>query len=198
MKLGKLGLAILLISPCLTGRARAQDAASSAQQSSLAAAARQAREQKKDQPKTTKVWDNDNLPTTPGSVSVVGESGENTPSSEAPAGNDQGQQPAASSEEAKPVPKKDKAAISSDVDGAKQQLQDAKTDLDILQRKLALDQQMYYGKPDYASDKAGAAALKDEQDQIDAKQQQVASLQKKVDELAAELEAAGGDSRNQN
>jgi len=44
---------------------------------------------------------------------------------------------------------------------------------------------MYYNKPDYQSDKAGAAALNDEQSQIDAKQQEITDLQKKIDDMQA-------------
>jgi peptidoglycan hydrolase CwlO-like protein len=46
---------------------------------------------------------------------------------------------------------------------------------------------MYYIKPDYASDTDGAAKLKDEQDQIAAKQQEMDDVQKKIDDLNAEL-----------
>ncbi|HTX16778.1 MAG TPA: hypothetical protein VMD77_15865, partial [Candidatus Baltobacteraceae bacterium] len=82
MKLAKWGLAILLASPLAMvpgAPAQSQDSAQSGQQQdSLAAAARRAREQKKDEPKAAKVWDNDNIPSSPGTVSVVGDnSGEN-------------------------------------------------------------------------------------------------------------------------
>jgi septal ring factor EnvC (AmiA/AmiB activator) len=46
---------------------------------------------------------------------------------------------------------------------------------------------MYYVKPDFASDTEGAAKLKDEQDQIAAKQQEMDELQKKIDDMEAEL-----------
>jgi hypothetical protein len=62
-----------------------------------------------------------------------------------------------------------------------------KVDLDLLQRTYTLDSQMYYIKPDYASDTDGAAKLKDEQDQIAAKQQEMDDEQKKIDDLNAEL-----------
>ncbi len=192
MKLVKWGLAILLASPIAivpAVSAQSQDAAQSGQQQdALAAAARRAREEKKDQPKAGKVWDNDNIPSSPGSVSVVGDANQSA----------QGQEKAANSTESKqqaqPVSAKDKAAKSAELDADQQQLKSLKTDLDIAQRKLVLDQQMYYGKPDYSSDKAGAAALKDEQDQIAAKQQEIDDLQKKIDELQSELTSAGGDS----
>jgi hypothetical protein len=46
---------------------------------------------------------------------------------------------------------------------------------------------MYYIKPDYASDANVAAKLKDEQDQIAAKQQEMDEEQKKIDDMEAEL-----------
>jgi hypothetical protein len=203
MKLAKWGLAILLASPLaipLAAFAQSQDSSQSSQDP-LAAAARRAREEKKDAPKAAKVWDNDNIPSTPGTVSVVGESsGENSAASDQNAAPDQQQgqqdQQAANANAPTPLDDKEKAAKAAELDADKQQLESLKKDIDILQRKLVLDQQMYYIKPDYASDKAGAAALKDEQDQFDAKQQQVADLQKKIDQLQSEVSAASSSSGN--
>ena len=192
MKLVKWGLAILLASPIAmvpACSAQSQDAAESGQQQdSLAAAARRAREEKKDEPKAAKVWDNDNIPSSPGSVNVVGDANQS-----AAASSDQGAQG-----QAAPANAEDKAAKSAEIDADQQQLKSLKTDLDIAQRKLVLDQQMYYGKPDYSSDKAGAAALKDEQDEIAAKQQEIDDLQKKIDALQAGATAAGSGSNSGN
>lgn len=184
MKLANWSLAILLVSPLTIASAQPQAATQSdQQQDSVAAAARRAREQKKDQPKAAKVFDNDSIPTTPGAVSVVGSPSE-APSAEQPA---QGQnQTTGTQGQAKPP-----AAMSpAELDAAKQQIQSLKTDLDILQRKLTLDQQSYYGKPNYESDKEGAAGLNAEQTEINAKQQEIDDLQKKID-------AAGGSSSNE-
>ena len=82
------------------------------------------------------------------------------------------------------------AAIQSDLAAAKAQLQTAKADLDILQRKFNLDSQTYYGKPDYAADKEGAASIDAERGQVEAKQQEVADAQMKVDQLEAKLSNA--------
>jgi hypothetical protein len=192
MKLAKWGLAILLASPIAivpAVSAQSQDAAQSSQpQDSLAAAARRAREEKKDQSKPAKVWDNDNIPSNPGAVSVVGDANQGGAAS-----SDQGAQG-----QGTPADNKDKAAISAELDSDQQQLKSLKTDLDIAQRKLVLDQQVYYGKPDYSSDKAGGAALKDEQDQIAAKQQEIDDLQQKIDALQAQAAAAGSDSSSGN
>jgi hypothetical protein len=200
MKLAEWGLAILLASLLtipLAASAQSQDASQSDQQQDpLAAAARRAREQKKDQPKAAKVWDNDNIPSGSGGVSVVGDSGQSgaPPSDLNTPDQQQDQTRAANSDEQAKPDDKEKAAKAAALDAAKQQLESLKTDLDILQRKLLLDQQTYYGKPDYSSDKAGAAALKAEQDQIDLQQQQVDDLQKKIDDLEAKVDAAASNS----
>ena len=77
MKIAHGALIVLLVSPLGIVSARPQQDTSSPpdqqQSDSLAAAARRARDQKKDQSKPAKVWDNDNIPTKPGnSISVVG------------------------------------------------------------------------------------------------------------------------------
>jgi len=46
---------------------------------------------------------------------------------------------------------------------------------------------MYYIKPDYASDTAGAAKLQDEQDRIAAKQREMDEEQKMIDDMEADL-----------
>jgi hypothetical protein len=58
-----------------SGAAADTSTAPAPQQDSLAEAARKAREQKKDAPKTAKVFTNDNLPTQ-GGISTVGKSSE--------------------------------------------------------------------------------------------------------------------------
>jgi hypothetical protein len=159
----------------------------------VAEAARRAREQKKQQPKATKVWDNDNLPTTPGLISIVGESGTLRqtaagPNAEKPqtASNPEAS-PEAGSENAATKDENSNAGLTRALEQAKEHLQSASTDLDILSRKYVLDQQAYYGKPDYASDTEGAVALKAEESQIAAKKQEVADAQKQVDDLTAKL-----------
>jgi hypothetical protein len=182
MRIANWAFIILLVLPL--GFASAQD-------DSLGAAARRAQDQKKDQPKSTKVWDNDNLPASPGTVNVVGQTpSPNRQPSNTPAGNTasqvvtQQEEPAALTPEAK-------SAVEAALKSAKAQLDSVKADADILQRKYTLDSQTYYGKTNYAEDTNGAAALKSEKDQVDAKTQGVAAAQKIVDDLQAKLKAAG-------
>jgi len=166
----------------------------------LADAARRAREQKKEQAKATHTWDNENIPKTPNEINVVGEapaadpnagttakaavpSGDASASTASPQGTPaQGAPPAGAA--AKAV---DKSEVESQLAAAKDLLQSLQKDLDILQRQYTLDQQAFYGKPDYANDTAGAANLKAEAGQMEAKRQQVAEAQAKVDALQAKL-----------
>jgi hypothetical protein len=184
MKTAKWGLVILLMSPLGTAFAQAQEQQipppADQQQDSLAAASRRARAEQKEEPKPTKVWDNDSIPTTTGNISVIGQTA--APSDNSPAADNRPANPAASAEK--------KSAIEGELTAAKQQLESLKTDLDIMQRKYTLDDSMYRGKPDYTSDTAGAAAMKDEKDQVDAKLQEVVDAQKKIDDLQAQLDAA--------
>lgn len=176
MRIANWALVVLLVAPVPLASAQQQE-------DSLAAASRRAQEEKKTQPKAGKVWDNDNLPT--GNVNVVGQT---PPAAEttAAAGAAEGNAPSLSPEE--------KAAIEEDLKSAQEKLDSLKTDADILQRKFVLDSQMYYGKPNYAADREGAAAIQAEKDQVDAKMDEVAAAQKEVDALQAKLQAAAGSS----
>jgi uncharacterized coiled-coil protein SlyX len=148
---------------------------------SVAEAARRAKEQKKSQPKPKQVWTNDNIPKNPGAISVVGQA-------EQPE-----QQPPAPDENPKPA---EKAAAPSDASGLLKQLADAKarlaslqTELDLLQRTSALDQQSYYGKPGYADDKEGKAKLDALSKQVEAKRTEVQAAEQEVAQIQAKVTA---------
>jgi hypothetical protein len=188
MKCAHWGLLIVLLTPARAAMARQQ---TTQPQDPVAEAARRARGQKQQQAKATKVWNNDNIPKSPDGLSVIGQaSPESQPTSADSSAN--APKTAASGDEKKATPAAaaQKSAIESDLAAAKEQLQTLQNDLDILQRKYTLDQQMFYGKPNYAADKAGAASLQDEQDQIDAKQQEMITAQQKIADLQAKLNAA--------
>jgi hypothetical protein len=146
----------------------------------LVEAARLAQERKKDQPKATKVWDNENIPTKPGEVSVIGETP--APPTDASA---TAETVVAAPPEARPTPTR--ADIESSIRDSRERLLSLKTDLDILQRTYDLDNQMYMSKPDYTSDKEGAAKIADEKAQLEAKRQEIADLEKKIQEMQAKL-----------
>jgi len=175
---------LLLLAPLGTASARPQE-------TSLADAARKARQQKKAQPKDAKVWDNDTISQTTGHISVVGQTPPPGAATEAKPADATDKAAAPAEAKAPEMTAQEKTALEADLAAAKDKLATVKTDLDILQRKYALDQQAFYGKYDYATDKAGAAALQDEKSQIDSKQQEVADAQKKIDELQEKLKAAG-------
>jgi hypothetical protein len=178
-------ISMALLSGFVLSVAPLATAAAPAQEDSLAAVARKSREQKKAEGgKTSKVWDNDNVPTS-GVISVVGPS---ATSSDATAAADQSKRDANASHA--PLSREERASLQRDVDSAKQELEFLKADLQILQRKYALDQQSYYSKTNYLADKDGAAALESEKAQLGAKQQEVDEAQKHLDEAQAHLAAA--------
>jgi type I restriction-modification system DNA methylase subunit len=211
MKIARLSLGILLILPVgfAAGQSQTppappqqQDAQSSS--ASLAEAAKRAREAKKDEQKPAHVWDNDTVPKAGAQISVVGEApaGADTDNSAAGAAADNSANGATAAKSPSKAGGEDKTALKSQLADAKERLSTLKTDLDLLERTYTLDSQMYYGKPDYSSDKEGAAKLKDEQDQIAAKQQEMDDQQRKIDELEAELAKVapptGEDNSNSN
>jgi hypothetical protein len=190
MKIAHWGLGILLVVPMGIAVGQAQppqeaQAPPPAPADPLAAAAKQAREAKKDQPKPARVWDDDSVPKSNAAISVVGK----TPDDSNAAPGDAAAAPpaAAGAGGGASAGAGNRAALESAVANAKEKLGTIKVDLDLLQRTYTLDSQMYYIKPDYASDADGAAKLKDEQDQIAAKQQEMDDEQKKIDDLNAEL-----------
>jgi hypothetical protein len=193
MKIANWGLGALLVMPMgiAAGQAQppSQDAQAPAPTDTLAAAAKQAREAKKDQPKPARVWNDDTIPKSNAAISVVGQTPDETAGTAAAPG-DAAAAPAAAAANGSAGAgggAGSRAALESAIANAKEKLATVKVDLDLLQRTYTLDSQMYYIKPDYASDTDGAAKLKDEQDQIAAKQQEMDDVQKKIDDLNAEL-----------
>lgn len=199
MKIVPWSLGILLILPVGVAAGQSQTPPPPAQQqdaqsssSSLAEAAKRARETKKDEQKPAHVWDNDTVPKAGTQISVVGEAptaADGDSSAAVPAQDNSTNAGAAAKAPAK-TGAEDKGALKSQLADAKEKLSTLKTDLDLLQRTNTLDSQMYYSKPDYSSDKEGAAKLKEEQDQIAAKQQEMDDQQKKIDDLEAQLATA--------
>jgi hypothetical protein len=201
MKSALPGLAILIALQVGSTAARQPLQQQQGDSASIADAARRSREQKKEQPKAAKVWDNDTIPKKPGEVSVVGpapaadandDSAANAAGQPAAADSTTAAAPAAAPEAEKSDASKasaELAAIQTDLASAKNHLQTAKADLDILQRKFTLDSQTYYSKPNYAADKDGAASIEAEKADLEAKQQEVADAQMKVDQLEAKLAA---------
>lgn len=188
----RLGLGILVVVP-----AGATFAQSQSSPDPLAAAAKRAQSDKKDQAKPARVWDNDTIPKAGTAISVVGQNEAPANDGTAPgvtvaavdAGTgtaDAKATPAGSTQQQAPAPA-DTANIQSQLNNAKENLASLKVDLDLMQRTLVLDSQMYYSKPDYSTDRAGARKLTDEQAKIADKQQAIEESEKQIADLEAQL-----------
>jgi colicin import membrane protein len=185
MTIARWAFTVFLLTP-LVAALVARTAWAQDQDDSVAAAARRAQEQRKDQPKAAKVYDNDNIPTN-GPISVVGPEQPATNSTAATTADSANAQTV----EVKAAPTAaEVAGMNADLAIAKQRLADLKADLDVAQRKFALDQATYYGKPNYVADKAGAAALASEKSDVDAKADAVAVAEKALAAAQAKLDAA--------
>src|ERR1700689_3183723 len=215
MKIAHWGLGILLVMPMGIAAGQAQSPSQDAQApapaptDSLAAAAKQVREAKKDQPKPARVWNDDTIPKSNAAIRGVGKTPDENGGAAATPGDAAAAPPAAAANGSAgagggaAAGGGDRKALETSIANAKEKLATIKVDLDLLQRTYTLDSQMYYIKPDYASDTDGAAKLKDEQDQIAAKQQEMDDGQKKIDDLKPPLSklpgsAAPASSHNSN
>jgi hypothetical protein len=170
----------------LSQTARAQSPSDS--EPSVAEAARRAREKKKENAKPVRTLTNDDLPAAPAGEAATGTPAVKGEDAVTPASNEGGEKkPSApgSDEQAKLLKANNAAAL----ERAKKQLATALSELDIMQRKLALDSDSYYSKTDYASDKEGKANLDAEAQEISTKKEDIEALKARV----AELQALVGD-----
>jgi hypothetical protein len=193
MRIAHLGLGILLVIP--VGVLHAQSASGPTDTDPLAAAAKRAREAKTDASKPAHVWDNDTIPKAGQTISVVGQTSDASSDGSAAAVATDGSGASAvagagaATTQGAPNPANEGAYVQSRIANAKEKLASLRTDLDLMQRTLALDSQMYYSKPDYSNDRAGAQKLADEQAQIASKQQTIDEQEKEI----AALQALGKD-----
>jgi hypothetical protein len=189
-------LLILVLGISSAGFAAAPQSSQQSSQS-VAEAARKAQEREKEVPKAKTVWTNDNIPNTPGGVSVVGQPAPSSTSTAATSA-----EPAAAPANAKATAEPDKeklaaerAKASSDLEDARKQLDSVETDLDIAQREYNLDSAQLYSTPDYTKDQQGQAKVDAEKATIATKQQAVDAAQKKVDDLVRLLKSLGGEEK---
>jgi len=151
------------------------------EQPSVAEAARKNREEKKSQPKPTKVYTDDNIGGAGGPVSVVGQ----TPS----AGSDSSGTPPAAVSGAH-----DKAYWHEKFSDARKKLADDKKDLDLLQREYNLKQTQYYSDPNEAmKQQYSSDDLKAAKDKIDQRTTDVAKDEQAIEDLEDQLRQSGGD-----
>jgi hypothetical protein len=204
-KLSKFGSSLLLVlTGALLSLSLFPDAAfaqSQSENTSVADAARRAREQKKNAPKPARTLTNDDLPAAP----PAGQPSAARPGGTESAAPDQadtesetgspGKVPAAA-ETAAPAgnEQKKKAEIEATLKRAKAELAQALSELDILQRKSALDSDSFYSQTGFSQDTEGKAKLDEDARQVNDKKSQVDELKAKVAALQAELgEAAEPD-----
>lgn len=188
-KLWQIGLAAVLFS--IGFSPSAFSAQSQSDNTSVAEAARRAREQKKNSTKPTRTLTNDNLPSAPAGSAEPAAAPTVADEANTPA-NDQ-RKPAAegapgkgaAAEQADTAAKKQ--AQEAALKRAKAELAQAQGELDVLQRKAALDSDAYYAKADYARDREGQARLDAGAQQVNDKKSLVEQLKAKVAALQAEL-----------
>ena len=156
-------------------------AAQQQNQPSVAEAARKNREEKKNQPQPTKVYNNDNIGGAGGPVSVVGQA----PSSDT---DSTGAPPAAGSGA------HDKSYWHGKFSDARKKLADDKKDLDLLQREYNLKQTQYYSDPNEAmKQQYSSDDLKAAKDKIDQRTADVAKDEQAIEDLEDQLRQSGGD-----
>jgi len=167
----------------LSGAALAQSQDDSAP--SVAEAARRARDQKKTAAKPVRTLTNDDLPAAPVSGANAAEAQVNSAKAEdnAAATSDASQPQAAPVNDEKT--REQNADNVAALEHAKKELAQAAHELDVMQRKAALDSDAYYSKPDFANDKDGKANLDAGAQQISDKKQAVETLKARVAELQA-------------
>jgi len=182
--------AAMLLVGVFSGAAFAQSQSDTAP--SVAEAAKRARELKKSATKPVRTMTNDNLPAAPSTAS----SDIATP---APRANADGTVPAAAPDASAPVTGTPGATAKSDdaekqkkvnlelLEGARKQLATREHELDVLQRKLVLDNEAHFSKGDIAGDTAGQATLDEDNQQIGVKKQSIEVLKAKIAELLALL-----------
>jgi hypothetical protein len=157
----------------------------------LVAAARKAREQKKDQPKPARVFDNDNIPTQ-GGVSAVGSApaGEAT---EAGGTAESGGEQAAAKTTAPPSGNDEKAWRERFAKLHKKLEQD-QADLDIMQRELGVLDVQYYNDPMKGMQQGYTRSdINENTAKIDDKKKQIEADQQALSDAEEELRRSGGD-----
>jgi len=136
---------------------------------SVAEAARRAREQTKAAAKPAKVITEDEVK--PASSAATAAAAQPPAAAQPTATGAQAPKNPADAEKAA----KERAAL-------KEQIKQAESDVDLLQRELRLDQDSFYSNPNYASDNAG-------KEKLDALKQQISDKQQDLDRLKAQLAA---------
>jgi hypothetical protein len=184
-------------------RALAQDPGQSSTGDSVADAARRARENKKNAPKGTKVYTDEDVSPTP--APGTNSQSAATPPSDAPAANGEAQTAPANATEAtgdaKNPPAGGAPADKDDEKGWRQRFKlqhdriaRAEKELDVLQREEVKAQVQYYPDPQKALTEGYTRKdINDKDAKIAAKKDEIAKLKQGLDDLEDQLRKAGGD-----
>jgi hypothetical protein len=147
----------------------------------LVAAARRAREEKKDQAKSAKVFTNDNLPTT-GGISAVGEAS-------ATAGTDKasGSEGSASLDSQEKMWREKFGTL-------RHKLEQDQQELDVMQRELGVLDVQYYNNPvKTLQQELTRSDINKKTSDIDAKKAQIEADKQAISDAEDDLRKAGGD-----
>ena len=167
--LSRLAISVVAVSALFSVSAFAQS------QDSVPEAARRAREQKKAAAKPAKVFTEDDVkPAEKPAAESTSTFGSQTPS---PTGAPAPQAGSTGAPDAK-----DEKTLK-EIAFLKEQIKQAESDLDLLQRQLSLEQDTYLSKADYAHDTTGKAIVDTLKQQVTDKQQEVTRLKAHLAEL---------------
>jgi hypothetical protein len=174
-----------------TSQASQTTATAAPQQDALAEAARKAREEKKDAPKATKVFTNDNLPSQ-GEVSTVG-------SSPADTSTETSSDTSTSTPTPAPAAANDEKAWKDKFAELRHKLEQDQAELDVLQRETGVSMVQYYGgdpqkaAQDQSSQKPLGASYQKKTSDIEAKKKAVEADQQAISDAEDDLRKSGGD-----
>ena len=152
----------------------------------LGTVAKQVRSEKAPVPAAKKVWTNDNLPTNPSAISVVGPP-QPLPD-EKPAADETKADEKSGVAGAKETPKS-QGELESELKKEIEALALAEKEYDLSKRDFALQQQAFYTNPMANKDEAGQAQLAEVQKQLDAMQAELEKKRAHVAELQAKVDA---------
>jgi hypothetical protein len=163
-------------------QSQAQKPPAAPPEDSLAAAARRAREQKKDAPKSGKVFDNDNLPSE-GGISSVGAA--------SPAG---GQEGASAPAESATSSANDESAWRDRFAKLRHKLEQDQADLEVMQRELGVLNVQFYNDPVKGLQQGLTRSdINKKTANIEAKKKQVEADKQAISDAEDDLRKAGGD-----
>jgi hypothetical protein len=179
----RLAVSIVLTSALLPAAAFAQP------QDSVAEAARRSRSKKKSSEKPAKVITDETLEVKKGDVqSATAEQLRMPGTPETPAQPAPANAPSSAAQNEKKAPEDEKLA--KEIAALKEQIKQAQSDVDLVKREQALQQDTYFSNPDYVHDTAGKAKLDAMKQQITDKQQELDRLKARLTELQPATPAA--------